>query len=1126
MQAASYGISKLTSPSFGAFIRNAVKVGKVAPHAIHRAIVNLGPTSFITTNYDGLIEDALKQWRTDAFFPAPVTNKHLVELAEIISARSSHFVFKPHGDVSDISSIILTREQYRLIMPGGERQSALETLKTLLTTRPVIYLGFGLRDPDFLYLRDLLINMYQGAVRDHWAIMPDVNTDEIEYWRSHYGIRLFGYTTNIGPDGRKDHNALLTTLEDLAQGSGRPHCPIEPANLGEAERTLALTRYTSGLIRRLSPAHPPIEARISQLRADRSQFVTINRHHGWTTTRFLLEGPEVAYLIGLPGSGKSFALKLAAHKMATELHQACLEDTLNPDLKLPVLIDLKLYRGDLRAQIVAELPAGLSLEELKGDLQLKLFLDAFNEMPSEHIESGELFSSLEKLAQEIGAFPFVISSRTTDALIERPGEWSFYEIDRFEKRHVESVLSERGIILDGPFVDDTMHLLSRPFFLGLVSKGAVDLPANPRPRDLFESYIGKLEGEFRARFDTDVLLTPIVSRIAFRAIETDSEAFPLVWLSDALAPHVPDGATFRPGDVINWLIAREFLTPYTGRRASFVHQSVTEFLAATELARRSRIDDLAIRDIISAKKWDQCLFLALSLMERGAADEILAAALKADLGLAINAVRYAEDGQTDAVARILQTLVDRGKAFRSRLSFRMSFRNLPVEDQHIPLLRILLEDGGAVGGEAVSLIALKLGSAFKSELLDLLAAHGDDYNFSVNGIAASLAPLIEESDLPRVLEIAEQSVAKRQEGEDESSAISAVLACFEPKHVASIVRAEGCPPEMATIVAQAMRDRDDEAAYVLLAELLLTEPRRVISSLAIALGRLKRKSLATAAKVFDGRHVEAVWNARFDSGLWYSALRILCSAGPELKNAANQLVSRSKMDSIALAYFTGADDTIIFTKLEELLALEDEELSQELLNTFPLSQLNWRGRQELLFRIAAHSNVQLQHSIIENHYKYLDFLPPRSVGLDIIRPVLQMLDAQPATNEKWWIRHRLGELIAHQGDGEVQAFCLSGLLNGSNSFKEWIKSDYIGKINLTSDSLNEDMIAVLLADLNVPGRIQDLWYNPLGHLATERLVTERLLPLADSASPTFRENLSVVLLAAGNRHHKRYLLPD
>jgi hypothetical protein len=37
---------------------------------------------------------------------------------------------------------------------------------------------------------------------------------------------------------------------------------------------------------------------------------------------------------------------------------------------------------------------------------------------------------------------------------------------------------------------------------------------------------------------------------------------------------------------------------------------------------------------------------------------------------------------------------------------------------------------------------------------------------------------------------------------------------------------------------------------------------------------------------------------------------------------------------------------------------------------------------------------------------------------------------------------------------------------------------------------------------------------------------ERLLPLAEGASPAFRQNLALVLSAAGDRHGKRYLMPS
>ena len=209
LQAASYGFDKLTKSQIGDFIRDSCLYGRAKPQAIHQKIVTLGPRCFITTNYDNLIEESLRLWQPDRFFRPPVTNRQLTETAGIVHARAIDFIFKPHGDAADSDSIILTREQYRQLSPNGERHFALESVKTLLVSRPVVYIGFGLRDPDFIYLRDLLSNIYKGAVRDHYAIMADVSVPEIDYWKKNYGIHLASYATIERADKSKDHSALL-----------------------------------------------------------------------------------------------------------------------------------------------------------------------------------------------------------------------------------------------------------------------------------------------------------------------------------------------------------------------------------------------------------------------------------------------------------------------------------------------------------------------------------------------------------------------------------------------------------------------------------------------------------------------------------------------------------------------------------------------------------------------------------------------------------------------------------------------------------------------------------------------------------------------------------------------------
>lgn len=63
---------------------------------------------------------------------------------------------------------------------------------------------------------------------------------------------------------------------------------------------------------------------------------------------FLEKGPRRAVLVGAPGAGKSYALRRAAANLAEKLHESCLAEKFEQkDAIVPILADLKLYRGDL-----------------------------------------------------------------------------------------------------------------------------------------------------------------------------------------------------------------------------------------------------------------------------------------------------------------------------------------------------------------------------------------------------------------------------------------------------------------------------------------------------------------------------------------------------------------------------------------------------------------------------------------------------------------------------------------------------------------------------------------------------------------------------------------------------------
>jgi hypothetical protein len=374
--------------------------------------------------------------------------------------------------------------------------------------------------------------------------------------------------------------------------------------------------------------------------------------------------------------------------------------------------------------------------------------------------------------------------------------------------------------------------------------------------------------------------------------------------------------------------------------------------------------------------------------------------------------------------------------------------------------------------------------------------------------------------------IAETWLAK---GEDDGcSAISDLMARFEPKALLRTAQAATgtISPGMVALLARGLAERSDDASFELLADFLLTHPERVASSFSLAIQRNEDKADATRYRRLDHRHVEAIWRARFSEVLWDSALSRVCTLRPDLKVHVEKMAdSYDGIEAIAMRYCAGTENETLLAALEQLLESDDVTLKDEPFEFFRLSHLDWRGHEELIVRSLARDLPRLRQALLKDLVD-VSALARGSVGLATMQPAIELVEVGPASHDEWWTLHRLGMIVAHLGDAEVRAFCLDKLVHGSERLKMWVKQSYLGVVeNLTSDALDDDMIAALLADLNVPHRISEYWYNPLGWIATDRFVHERLLPLAQNASPAFRENLVRVLKAAGDRYGKRYLLP-
>jgi NAD-dependent SIR2 family protein deacetylase len=105
--AASYGFDQLTRHEKCDFLHSIFLSRPTRPSELHHVVASLGPRCFVTTNYDTLLESAIRKSRPDEVFSI-VTPLQQLEVTSIIQSRAEGFVFKPHGDIGSCDSIILT----------------------------------------------------------------------------------------------------------------------------------------------------------------------------------------------------------------------------------------------------------------------------------------------------------------------------------------------------------------------------------------------------------------------------------------------------------------------------------------------------------------------------------------------------------------------------------------------------------------------------------------------------------------------------------------------------------------------------------------------------------------------------------------------------------------------------------------------------------------------------------------------------------------------------------------------------------------------------------------------------------------------------------------------------------
>lgn len=134
-------------------------------YILARNIWNLNSNLIITTNYDSVLEKAC-----DSKNVQPLYLDNNFKLSQAVSGElTKPTVWNIHGHESNLDSIILTSESYKKLYDNLKDNSQLHTLKTLVTTKSLLFIGFGYEDNISKVIKNIL-DLYGGYGKNHYMI--------------------------------------------------------------------------------------------------------------------------------------------------------------------------------------------------------------------------------------------------------------------------------------------------------------------------------------------------------------------------------------------------------------------------------------------------------------------------------------------------------------------------------------------------------------------------------------------------------------------------------------------------------------------------------------------------------------------------------------------------------------------------------------------------------------------------------------------------------------------------------------------------------------------------------------------------------------------------------------------
>ncbi len=199
------------------FLDAHARLRDVPPPSILYALRALPFQVIMTTNIDRVIERVMEhpledQVDADVVIPVPGSD-------DVPDPEGRPVLVKLFGDPRTPESLVLTTDDYETFF--RKRPQLVARLKVLLELGPALFVGFDLREPEFLRLYSMVGPMVTRANRRAYAVLARASTFERRWWARRA-------LTILAPDDHRGEEYMVRQLHQRFQALVFPEVEFEP----------------------------------------------------------------------------------------------------------------------------------------------------------------------------------------------------------------------------------------------------------------------------------------------------------------------------------------------------------------------------------------------------------------------------------------------------------------------------------------------------------------------------------------------------------------------------------------------------------------------------------------------------------------------------------------------------------------------------------------------------------------------------------------------------------------------------------------------------------------------------------------------------------------------------------